>query len=161
MPKDILPEHEERPTRALFAPADFEDQAMDLAIEALSDIEECDEASVLVKWDEVMGKTCPILYVFFADRVCDESVPRVHIDRGGELRPAHAVCLASLPSGILLSDARIRDTVRKGVEDFLRKYNVRKKGPTLTLGGRIGKPTSLRLVPPQGRYVVSVVTKGS
>jgi hypothetical protein len=136
---EIRSEIESRPERSRLAPVDFENRVTDLAIEALSDVIECDQSSVLVKWDEVMGKTCPILYVYFADHVCDQSVPRIHLDRSGALRPAHAICLASLPSGHILSDARITDVVRKGVEDFLRKYNVRKTGPALTIGGRVTK----------------------
>jgi hypothetical protein len=166
MRKDITPEHEPRPARALLAPPDFEGRAMDLAILALSDVLECDGAGVNVKWDEVMGKTCPILYVYFADHVCDPSVPRMHLDPAGKLRPAHAICLASLPSGHILSDARITDAVRKGVEDFLRKFHVRKSGPALTVGGRVGSLSSglETRTGHRGRYVASVLTsspKGS
>jgi hypothetical protein len=124
---ELTPEVEPRTERAKLAPLDFEERATDLAIEALADVKECDQAHVCVKWLPVGGKTVPVLYVYFASLTGDNTMPRVHVDALGELRPAHAVCLATMPSRTIIESAsKIRDLVRGGVEAFLLQYNVRK-----------------------------------
>jgi hypothetical protein len=119
-------ELEKRPEHALLAPPSFEDRAMDAAIDALEDIRECDEAVIYVKWDKFIGVTAPLLYILF-DGNCPslEKVPRLHLHpKTGRLHPAHAICLAKLPSGTLLSSEQIKEATRRGVEGFLRAHGV-------------------------------------
>jgi hypothetical protein len=123
----LNPEIESR-KRPLAIPLDYEDRMMNLAMRALDDILECDGAGLLVVWKEMAGVTVPLLYVYFANTPATERMPRLHLDDKGVLRPAHAICLASLPSGRLLDDAHVKYAVRKGVEDFLRKHNVTREG---------------------------------
>jgi hypothetical protein len=109
-------------------PLDWEERTLDVAIEVLSDIRECDEMQVFIKWQMVMGKQRPLLYFLFAGNTpSTEHMPRVHLDPQGVMRPAHAICLVSLPSGNLIEGQKLRDLIRKGVEDFLRHFNVKAK----------------------------------
>jgi hypothetical protein len=137
--RDIVKEHPARPAHAVEAPLDFEDRAMDLAIEAMSDIAQCDQARVYVKWDKLAGKVVPLLYVLFRNGIVAKrgSLPRVHMDERGQLHPAHAICLAKMPSGTLMTDSQIRDTVRRGVEEYLLRHDVTisHAGPRLRLKG--------------------------
>jgi hypothetical protein len=122
----IIKEKETRPAHAVSAPIDYEERAMDLAIAALDDIAELDEAKIYIKWDKMPGGVvAPLLYVLFSEKIADGNLPRVHLDDKGVLRPAHAVCLARMPSGTLLEGQKLKDVVRRGVEDYLRKHNVR------------------------------------
>ena len=121
---------------------------MDLAIEALADVKECDGACLAVKWDrlfpsekpgsdgvsqtrsDTVGIVAPVLYVLFDPKLHANlaALPRIHADRNGNLAPAHAICLARMPSGTLLEGQKLKDVVRRGVEDFLRKHNAGIKG---------------------------------
>ena len=131
----LTPEVEPRTERAKLAPLDYESRAVDLAIASLEDVDECDEAHVCVKWATLAGKNVPLLYVYFAGCVGDQAMPRVHVDELGDVRPSHAVCLARMPSGALLEGSQVKEIVRRGVDEFLRKYNVRKaSGVKMTLG---------------------------
>lgn len=131
-----------RPDYALSAPADYESRALDLAIEALSDIRECDGASVGLKWDRIfphekpdsdgvsqtrsdfVGVVAPILYVYFRGASADiKKLPRVFFENG-KTYPAHAICLLGMKTRTLLQGQKIKDVVRKGVEDFLRTHDV-------------------------------------
>jgi hypothetical protein len=139
---------DDRPKWALTAPADYENRAMDLAIEALLDVKECDGACLSVKWDRVFahpsqnsdgvsqtrsdtfGAVAPILYVLFDPKVSANmaALPRLHVNKFGQLAPAHAICLAKMPSGTLLEGQALKDVVRRGVEGFLRMHNAGIKG---------------------------------
>lgn len=140
----MTPEIHARPAAAREAPADYEARALDWTIEALEDLAECDEARIYIKWDrlfphpkpggdgvsqarsDVAGVLAPVLYILFRPSAIArvESLPRVHTDPEGRLCAAHAVCLASMPSGALLEGQRLKDTVRRGVEQFLRMHNL-------------------------------------
>jgi hypothetical protein len=131
-----------RPEYALSAPADYEARALDLAIEALSDIAECDKAKVGLKWDRIfpdekpgsdgvsqtrsdlVGIVAPILYVYFCGAHANlAALPRVFFENG-RTYPAHAICLLGMRTRTLMHGQKIKDTVRKGVEGFLRLHNV-------------------------------------
>ena len=121
---------------------------MDLAIEALVDVKECNGACLSVKWDRIhnhaahgsdgvsqtrsdfFGTVAPILYVLFDPKVSANiaALPRVHVNKFGQLAPAHAICLAKMPSGTLLEGQALKDVVRRGVESFLRMHNAGIKG---------------------------------
>lgn len=136
-----------RPEYALAAPADYEARALDLAIEALSDIAECDGARVGLKWDRIfphdkpgsdgvsqtrsdlVGVVAPILYVYFCGAHANlAKCPRVFVDEKGKTHPAHAICLLGMRTRTLLMQGqKIKDVVRRGVEDFLRSHNVTSK----------------------------------
>ena len=136
MSKDIVKEVEDRlpEVAALGVPLDYENRMCDLAIETLADIAECDEAHVYVKWAKVAGKTVPLLYVLFSDRVADlRAMPRVHMNPQGTMCPAHAICLVTMPSAKLLEGDRAKSVIRKGVEEFLLRYKVAGKA----LGSRL------------------------
>jgi hypothetical protein len=110
------------------APLDYENRAMDLAIDALEDIAECDQAVLYVAWTHLpqTGRKEPLLYILF-DGECPslEKVPRVHLHPAtGKLHPAHAILLRRQPSGVFLEGQKLKDVVRRGVEDFLRKHGV-------------------------------------
>jgi hypothetical protein len=112
-------------TPDVFVDPDYENRTLDIAIEALEDISECDESCVLIKWNTIAGRRVPLLYVLFSEVVAKAgNLPRVHIDEQLETWPAHAVCLASMPSGTLLHGDRLRAVIRRGVEDFLLQHNV-------------------------------------
>jgi hypothetical protein len=132
-----------RPEYALSAPADYEARALDLAIEALSDIAECDGARVGLKWDRIfthdkpgsdgvsqtrsdlVGVVAPILYVYFCGAHANlAKCPRIFVDEKGKTHPAHAICLLGMKTRTLMQGQKIKDVVRKGVEDFLRLHNV-------------------------------------
>jgi hypothetical protein len=131
-------ELERRPAHALLAPPDYENRVMDLAIEALEDIRECDEAVIYVKWDRMpTGTVAPLLYILF-DGTCPSlaAVPRVHMHpTTNRPHPAHAICLRKMPAGALLEGQEVKDVVRRGVEDFLRRHGV--------------EPSSMTAPPPQ------------
>lgn len=99
---------------------------MDLVIEAIDDIRECDQAVIYVKWDKLAGVVVPMLYILFDGEATSlEKVPRLHLHpTTGRLHPAHAICLARIPSGSLLKPQEIKDAARRGVEDFLRRHGV-------------------------------------
>ena len=107
---------------------DWQNRICDLAIEALSDVMECDEAIVYVKWQDFPPYgVLPFLYILF-NRVVGalEKMPRLHIDPEGILRPTHAILLATLPSKEIMKDSKLKSVIRKGVEDFLREYEIKK-----------------------------------
>ena len=124
----IIKELEPRPD--LTVPLDYEDRVMDLAIEAIHDIAECDGSIIYIKWEKRLpqaGGIVPLLYVLFADTIVardGSKLKKLHLAPDGRLYPAHAICLASLPNRVLLEGQKLKDVVRKGVEDFLRLYNV-------------------------------------
>lgn len=105
-------------------PLDFEDKACDLAIDVLSDIRECDNARVYVKWAPLLGMQVPLLYILFSGPA-SENMPKVHIDELGEMHPAHAVCLVTMPHRHLMPDNTLKSVIRRGVEEFLHRYNVK------------------------------------
>ena len=107
---------------------DWQNRICDLAIEALSDVMECDEAIVYVKWQDFPPYgVLPFLYILFNQVVgALEKMPRLHIDHEGILRPTHAILLASLPSKEIMKDSKLKYVIRKGVEDFLREYEIKK-----------------------------------
>jgi len=117
----IIEKEIEKRVNAIDLPLDFENRCCDLAIETLSDIIECDESIVYVKWVTLTDKSVPLLYVLFSGTIT-EKMPRVHIDESGSLHPAHAICLVTMPSGNILNPERMKYVIRKGVEDFLLKY---------------------------------------
>ena len=127
----IVAEKELRTTQ-IDLPDDYEERMMDLAIEVLADIAECDQSHVAVKWTQLQGKVVPLLYVYF-DGNAKNNLPKVHIDPEGVVRPAHAICLAAMPSGNLWSPDKVRSLIRRGIEEFLLKYNVELKPSTITL----------------------------
>jgi hypothetical protein len=102
-------------------PIDFEDRMCDIAIECLSDIKECDESIVYVKWVNLVGKQVPLLYVLFSNKAA-EKMPRVHIGSNGTMKAAHAICLAKMPSGNIMNNDEIKFVIRKGVEEFITKH---------------------------------------
>jgi hypothetical protein len=128
----LIKELEPRPAHAVLAPPDYEDRVMDLAIEALEDIQECDQARLCVKWDQVQDRLVPLLYIFFRSDLkgTKGELPRVHVDDKGRMCPAHAVALVTVSKstgkiGHLLQDpGKIKDLVRGGVEKFLHQHNV-------------------------------------
>jgi hypothetical protein len=104
---------------------DYENRTLDIAIEALDDILECDESCVLIKWNTIGGHRVPLLYILFSEVVAKTgNLPRIHIDETLQTWPAHAVCLASMPSGNLLHGDRLVSTIRRGVEQFLLQHNI-------------------------------------
>lgn len=134
---------------------DWQNRICDLAIEALSDVMECDEAIVYVKWQDFPPYgVLPFLYILFRTKTSAwyfqhaarlaratavvrergvnqvvgalEKMPRLHIDPEGILRPTHAILLASLPSKEIMKDSKLKSVIRKGVEDFLREYEIKK-----------------------------------
>jgi hypothetical protein len=125
----IIKEVEERNPIAVSAPIDFEDKACDLAISVLDDIAECDGATVYIKWVRLpqTGRVAPLLYVLFRAGIVATSgkeLPRVHVGPDGKYHPAHAICLSSQPSGNIMAEDRMRDTIRKGIEQFLRFHGI-------------------------------------
>lgn len=107
---------------------EWEDRVCDIAIESLSDIAECDEAVVYVRWQDFPPNgVVPFLYILF-NKVSGalEKMQRLHIDYNGKLRPSHAILLVTLPSKKVMPDIKLRYVIRKGVEDFLRTYDVKK-----------------------------------
>lgn len=123
-------------------PPDYEERALDLAIEALRDIAECDGAAVGIKWDRIfphekpgsdgvsqtrndlVGIVAPILYVYFRGASANlHALPRVYFEKGVAC-PAHAICLLGMKTRSLMQGQKIKDVVRRGVEDFLRLHNV-------------------------------------
>lgn len=52
-------------------------------------------------------------------------MPKVHIDELGSMHPAHAVCLATMPSGEIMNEDKMKYVIRKGVEEFLLKYKIK------------------------------------
>lgn len=114
-------------TRPAHAEPDYEARALDLAAEAMEDIRECDEATVYIKWDKLGGVVAPLLYILFDGTAPSlDKMPKVHLHPvTGALHPAHAVCLAVMPSGRLMTGQLVKDTVRRGVERFLRSHDVK------------------------------------
>lgn len=117
---------ESRPACAVGAPPEWEDRAMDLAIEALGDVVECDDSDLFVKWVEMPGgHVSPVLFILFGNAIAERKLPQVHFDDLGIRRPAHGVCLARQPSNELLSDEQIGPKVRAAVEKYFRANGVR------------------------------------
>lgn len=119
----IIKEVEKRVTH-IDLPGDFEDRMCDIAIETLSDITECNNSRVYVKWVILAQKKVALLYILFSGKA-SENMPKVHIDELGEMHPAHAICLMSMPSGQLMTNDKIKSVIRKGVEEFLLKFKVK------------------------------------
>lgn len=133
---NITPEPNASPD--VFVTEDYERRTLNLAVEALDDIAELDESAVCIKWMSLEGmlagralapkkgeKAVPLLYVFFSEVVAKQkNLPRIHIDSQGHQWPAHAVCLAKLPSGNLLEGEKLRAAIRDDIEIFLRKYDL-------------------------------------
>lgn len=130
----IKKEVETRLGRNLF-PVEFEERTIDKAIAWLDDMPEMDEASMTVRWQKMpqAAHQVPMLYIYFANIILTPSMPRVHVTELGETRPAHAICLVSLPSCHLLDDEKLKKMVRLSVEDFFKKHNV-KRTPMRELG---------------------------
>jgi hypothetical protein len=141
---DIKKEVESRIGRNLF-PADYESAVIDQAIGWLDDMAELDEAAMCVRWQDVPGAAhkVPVLYIYFAAIVATPSMPKLHMTELGQMRPAHSICLVSLPSCERIRDDRLQKVIREGVETFLKMHNAKKRSfedtpdQALTLGSPI------------------------
>lgn len=141
---DVIVERDPR-NRLPLLPLDYEDRTLDVAIEAIDDIAECDRSAIYIQWSYVkeLGVNAPVLYILFRSGLIAEDnkvVGRVHMAEDGLFHPVHAVLLATVPENKLLEGQKLKDHVRRGVEDFLRLAGIKPSPmPGVPLEGKLSK----------------------